>query len=161
MESRWAKLGIPAAAIALVVVLFVVLSGGGDDEADNSTAPTTATTEVDPAAPPEEPGTAGEAEGPMDDPAEARDEPRDPTIVVRNGEPADGVVELEYKKGDQIRFRVRSDVAEEVHVHGYDIFKEVEAGGSVGFDFAAEIDGVFEVELEASAVQLAELRVNP
>ena len=140
---------------SLTVVVLAAACGGALDVKGEALEPSA---EIQDAA---EPGTAGEAGGPMDDPAEARDEPRDPTIVVRNGEPADGVVELEYKKGDQIRFRVRSDVAEEVHVHGYDIFKEVEAGGSVGFDFAAEIDGVFEVELEASAVQLAELRVNP
>lgn len=84
-----------------------------------------------------------------------------PTIVVRDGEPVGGVQKLEYSAGDEIRFRVESDIAEEVHVHGYDLLKEVQPGGSVEFSFPADIEGIFEVELEQSAVQLIELQVNP
>jgi hypothetical protein len=84
-----------------------------------------------------------------------------PTIVIRGGEPAGGVEELEYSAGDQIRFTVESDVADEVHVHGYDLSQDVPAGGSVDFDFAAEIEGIFEIELEQRKEQIAELRVNP
>lgn len=84
-----------------------------------------------------------------------------PTVVVRDGEPVGGVRKLEYSAGDEIRFRVESDVAEEVHVHGYDLLKKVRPGGAVEFSFPAEIEGIFEVELERSAVQLIELQVNP
>jgi hypothetical protein len=84
-----------------------------------------------------------------------------PTIVVKNGEPVGGVEELEYSAGDQIRFEVDSDVADEIHVHGYDLMKDVPAGGTVSFSFPAEIEGIFEVELEGRKEQIAELRVNP
>ncbi len=60
-----------------------------------------------------------------------------------------------------MRFRVRSDVAEEVHVHGYDIAKDVAAGGSVTFSFDADIDGKFEIELEHAGLQIASLTVAP
>lgn len=83
------------------------------------------------------------------------------TIVVKNGEPVGGVQELEYGAGEQVRFKVDSDVADEVHVHGYDLMKDVAAGGSVSFSFPAEIEGIFEVELEEHGEQIAELRVNP
>jgi hypothetical protein len=83
------------------------------------------------------------------------------TIVIRNGEPVGGVQELEYSAGEQVRFTVRSDVADEIHVHGYDLMKDVPAGGSVSFSFPAEIEGIFEVELEGLKEQIAELRVNP
>lgn len=83
------------------------------------------------------------------------------TIVIRNGEPVGGVQELEYSAGEQVRFDVRSDVADEIHVHGYDLMKDVPAGGSVSFSFPAEIEGIFEVELEGRKEQIAELRVNP
>jgi hypothetical protein len=46
-------------------------------------------------------------------------------------------------------------------VHGYDIPKDVEAGGQVSFSFPAKLEGVFEVELESRKEQIAELRVNP
>ena len=84
-----------------------------------------------------------------------------PKIVIENGEPVGGVQELEYSAGDRIRFEVDSDVADEIHVHGYDLMKDVSAGGSVSFSFPAEIEGIFEVELEELGEQIAELRVNP
>ncbi len=54
-----------------------------------------------------------------------------------------------------------SDVSDEVHMHGYDIMKDVKAGGSVSFDFPATIEGVFEAELEGRKEQIIELTVNP
>lgn len=84
-----------------------------------------------------------------------------PLIVVRNGEPVGGIRELNFNAGDEIRFRVESDIAEEVHVHGYDVMEDVPAGGTVDFDFPADIEGIFEVELEGRGEQIAELRVDP
>jgi hypothetical protein len=84
-----------------------------------------------------------------------------PVIVVKHGEPVGGIRELTYNKGERIRFEVDSDVSDEVHVHGYDIMKDVKAGGSVSFDFPATIEGVFEAELEARGEQIIQLTVNP
>lgn len=87
--------------------------------------------------------------------------PAVPEIVVRDGEPVGGVRELEYDAGDQIRFKVRSNRADEVHVHGYDVEQEIPAGGTATLSFPADIEGIFEVELHGSEAQIAELRVNP
>jgi hypothetical protein len=84
-----------------------------------------------------------------------------PTIVVRDGEPVDGVAELEFSAGEEVRFRVSSDQAEEIHVHGYDISEDVPAGGTVEIAFPAELEGIYEAELERLGVQIAELRINP
>jgi hypothetical protein len=84
-----------------------------------------------------------------------------PTIVVRNGKPVGGIQDLTYNKGEQIHFVVVSDVSDEVHIHGYDIMKDVKAGGSVSFDFPATIEGVFEAELEGRKEQIIQLTVNP
>ncbi|HEX5928356.1 MAG TPA: hypothetical protein VFY48_03095 [Solirubrobacterales bacterium] len=84
-----------------------------------------------------------------------------PAVVVRDGEPVGGVAELEYDAGEEVRFEVTSDVADEVHVHGYDLLQVIPAGGTVSFDFPAEIEGIFEVELEQRGLQIAELTVNP
>lgn len=83
------------------------------------------------------------------------------TIVVKNGEPVGGIQQLTYNEGERVRFKVDSDVSDEIHVHGYDIMKDVEAGGSVSFDFPATIEGVFEAELEDRKEQILELTVNP
>ncbi len=141
MQSNTAKAGIGALLIAAAIILFIALKGGdeGGDETTAATQPTTTT------------ATGGAT------PAK----PSVPTIVVKNGKPAGGIAELDYTKGDRIRFRVVSDVSDEVHIHGYDIMKDVEAGGTVSFDFAADLEGIFEAELEGRKEQIAELRVNP
>ncbi len=46
-------------------------------------------------------------------------------------------------------------------MHGYDLKKDVTAGGSVEFDFKATIEGRFEVELENAGTQIAMLEVDP
>jgi Cu-Zn family superoxide dismutase len=84
-----------------------------------------------------------------------------PTIVVRDGEPVDGIAELEFSAGEEVRFRVSSDQAEEIHVHGYDISKDAPAGGTIEFAFPAELEGIYEAELEQLGVQIAELQINP
>jgi hypothetical protein len=84
-----------------------------------------------------------------------------PTIVIQDGKPVGGVHELAYEKGDRIRFKVSSDVTDEIHVHGYDLIKDVRAGATVSFDFSARIEGLFEAELEGRKQQILELRVNP
>jgi hypothetical protein len=84
-----------------------------------------------------------------------------PTIVIENGKPVGGIAELSVNEGEEVRFKVDSDVSDEVHMHGYDIMKDVKAGGSVTFDFPATIEGIFEAELESRKEQILELTVNP
>jgi len=84
-----------------------------------------------------------------------------PVIVVEHGKPVGGVKDLTYNAGERIRFEVRSDVSDEIHVHGYDLMKDVEAGDSVEFDFPGTIEGVFEAELEGRGEEIAQLTINP
>jgi hypothetical protein len=83
------------------------------------------------------------------------------TIVIKHGKPVGGIAQLTYNEGERVRFKVDSDVSDEVHMHGYDIMKDVKAGGSVSFDFPATIEGEFEAELEGRKEQILELTVNP
>jgi hypothetical protein len=92
----------------------------------------------------------------------ASDAGKFPTIEVNMaGEPVGGVTDLNYKKGDQIQFKVHSAVAGEVHVHGYDLMKDVSAGGTITYDFPAMIEGVFEAEMEEQKEQIIQLTVEP
>jgi len=135
-------------AIAVVSVLFVVLRGGDDDggEPTSTQAPATQTQTT------QQTGPTADVEAKI---------AIETVIKVRNGKPVGGVKRLEYSKGERIRFQVRSDVGDEVHVHGYDRSKDVEPGGTVRFSFPATLEGVFEVELESRAEPIAELRVKP
>jgi hypothetical protein len=94
--------------------------------------------------------------------SKASDAGKFPTIQVNKaGEPVGGITDLTYKKGDQIQFKVHSEIADEVHVHGYDIMKDVKAGGTVTYDFPATIEGVFEAEMEDQKEQIIQLTVEP
>ena len=70
--------------------------------------------------------------------------------VVRYAVPADSTVELV----------VSSDVADEVHLHGYDRTSYVTAGATTGLRFVADLPGVFAVELEQRAAPLGEIQVS-
>jgi hypothetical protein len=65
------------------------------------------------------------------------------------------------KKGDRVVIIVTSDVADEVHVHGYDLMRNVAAGGTARIRFEATLPGRVEVELEDRGVQIADLTVEP
>ena len=81
------------------------------------------------------------------------------TIMVKGAKPVGGVKDITVKKGQRVRFTVKSDVADEIHVHGYNFHKDVAKGGSVSFDFPATIDGEFVIELESRSEQIASLKV--
>jgi hypothetical protein len=83
------------------------------------------------------------------------------TIEVKDAKPVGGVKTVTYHKGDTIDITVESDTADEVHFHGYDVGKDVEAGGSVQFKMPASIEGEFEMELEEHKEQIASVKVEP
>jgi hypothetical protein len=86
-----------------------------------------------------------------------------PTIVVdKQGHPVGGVRELVYHAGDRIHFKVEVPFAEEIHLHGYDVMKEVpQGGGTVTYDLPADIEGIFEAELEGRKEQIVALKIEP
>jgi hypothetical protein len=134
-------LGIGVVVVA--VVLLVVLKDDGGKSNDRTTATTSSSSK----------------QPPSGDGKPAR--PAITTIVAKNGKPVGGIAEISVNEGERVRFKVDSDVSDEVHMHGYDIMKDVEAGGSVTFDFPATLEGIFEAELEGRKEQILELRVNP
>jgi FtsP/CotA-like multicopper oxidase with cupredoxin domain len=83
------------------------------------------------------------------------------TVNVVGGKPAGGVKKIKVNKGDTVRLLVKSDVADEIHVHGYDVKKQISAGGTAAIQFKATIDGSFEIELEGRKEQIAQLTVQP
>lgn len=154
MQSNAARIAVAVVAVLAIAALVVLLGG---DDSDEETVATDTTTQQEQTTDPGEGGGSGGAE----EQATTRPEPEPvPTIVVEGGEPKGGVADLDFKKGERVEFVVRSDIADEIHVHGYDIFDEVAAGGKAKLSFPAEIDGVYEVELEGSGVDIAQLTVK-
>jgi hypothetical protein len=65
-----------------------------------------------------------------------------------------------------VRIVVSSDAPDEIHLHGYDIEKEVEPGKPAVFAFTAAIEGIFEMESHVAEdagrdPQVAKLTVEP
>jgi hypothetical protein len=82
------------------------------------------------------------------------------TIRVVGGKPVGGITRETVKKSALVDLVVHSDVADEVHLHGYDLHKDVKAGGTARIRFRAKIAGVFEAELENRKLQILELKVE-
>jgi hypothetical protein len=150
-----ARIAIVVVALVALVVAFIAASGSDDENSPTSdTIPATqtvgSTVETTPS------GTTTTTTTTSKVPA-----PATPVITVVDAKPQGGVKRLTFNKGDTIRFTVKSDVSDEIHVHGYDVHKDVKAGGSVTFSIPAKIDGRFVVELESRGTQIAELEVEP
>jgi hypothetical protein len=143
--QRFTFLGI---AVVIAVVAVILLAGGGDetDKASNSASTPTPTATA----------TASDGEA-TETPTPTPTATPKPLPLLKAGK----VAKLTYDQGDTVRFRVVSDKAEEVHIHGYDIKKELEPNQTATVSFKATINGIFEIEFEGSATQIAELKVEP
>ena len=137
-----------AGAVVVLVIVYLLLSSAGDNDTKGAATTGTASAQA-------QSTTSGQVG--TTKPAA----PAVPTVRVVDAKPSRGVKKLNFNKGDQVRFRVVSDTADEIHVHGYDLMKDVPAGGSVSFSFKGSIDGRFVVELENHGEQIAELDVAP
>ena len=72
-----------------------------------------------------------------------------------------GPLSMTARQGEQVSIRVRSDVADELHLHGYELTAPLPAGEDVALTFIAARAGRFEVELHHSHRELGALEVQP
>jgi FtsP/CotA-like multicopper oxidase with cupredoxin domain len=151
-NQRLSFLGI-AAVIAVVAIVVLTVGGGSDDTATDDSANTSAQQTATATAT----ATAEDGEEESTPTPTATPTPKPQPPLLQAGK----VAKLRFKEGDTVRFRVRHDGPEHVHVHGYDIMKDIEAGKTANVAFKATITGIFEVEFEDSAEEIAELRVDP
>jgi ABC-type glycerol-3-phosphate transport system substrate-binding protein len=139
------------AALALLVGGLMLSSCGGEGDSAATTETSETTTETMTESTTTEATTTEPA---VEQPTVVR-------VAVVNGSPKDGIVRKTVDKGDRVVLVVTSDVADEVHLHGYDISRDVVAGGTARIAFEATLPGRFEVELEDRGIQIADLTVQP
>ena len=159
MNPDFRKVALIAAALGLLVSLFFALRPDDDDgSAAETTIAQTTTAETTTEAPPttSEPVTT---EAPPT--TTAAPEPVRINYVIVGGEPQGGIQRDSVAQGRDVVITVTSDVADEVHVHGYDLMADVAPGAPATIRFTADAPGRFEIELENTAVQIAELEVRP
>jgi hypothetical protein len=156
--SSTRKALLAVAAVVVLAVAFALVRPGDDDDTPTTASeslPTAATTDAAPAA------SEDASAGPVATAPAAPAQPAATRISVRGGDPVGGVKTIQVEKGDRIRFTVSSDQSDEVHVHGYDIERPVGPDAPASFNFSADADGIFEVELHGSGAQIASLEVQP
>jgi heme/copper-type cytochrome/quinol oxidase subunit 2 len=69
--------------------------------------------------------------------------------------------EISVNEGDNVTLRVSSDKPMKLHLHGYDVKREVEPGETAKLRFEADIIGRFEIEDHESEKELGTLQVRP
>ena len=151
MNPDFRKVALIAATLGLVVSLFVALRPDDDDPAETTVAQTTGagtttaqtTTEVPPPTASQAPGTIR-----LD-------------YTISGGRPEGGIARDSVSRGRIVVLRVTADVADEVHVHGYDLTADVAPGAPATIRFTADAPGRFAIELEESGVEIGELEVRP
>ena len=150
--GRPTALLLALAGAGVLIALFFVLRPGDDSDETSTTTPTTQTeTETTPP-------TTGVETTPPPPPAPPVQTIR---IAVRGGSIAGGLRHATIPKGRRVRLIVSADVSDEVHLHGYDIGRDVAPGRPAQITFRATITGRFEVELEDREFQIADLEVRP
>lgn len=127
----------------LTVVLLAGCSTGTDERAEpapTSAAPSAAATSAAPAPRPSPTATVIE-------------------VTYAGGEVTGADARVDVELGEQVVLRFTSDVAEEIHVHGYDLYTDLLPGTPAEIAFTADIPGSFEVELHGAGRPLYQLRV--
>ncbi len=143
-----------AALVPVLVALLVTGCAAGQEQEGAASAPVASTASAVPS--PTQAPTATPSAVATPGPAPAV---RTVAVAYAGGEVTGTTGREEVPVGEQVVLRVSSDVAEEVHVHGYDLEGAIPAGGSVDIPLTASIPGVFEVELHDSGKVLFQLRV--
>jgi len=81
-------------------------------------------------------------------------------VTFAHGKAGGDTGRVQVAKGTPVALVVTSDVADEVHLHGYDIEQELSPGTPVTLRFDATVAGVFEVELHEAGTVLLRLQVS-
>jgi heme/copper-type cytochrome/quinol oxidase subunit 2 len=142
--SRNGRIALIGAALVVAVVAFVVLRSGGSDSGSSDSGSTDS-------------GSRDSGRTGSRTPAASQWR-----IAVRQGKPVGGVRKITVTKGDTLRLTVSSpDTSQEIHVHGYDLSRDMAPGRPASFRFKTAIEGAFEIELEETSTKIANLLVQP
>ena len=158
------RIAILVSAVVILAGAFVLAQGSDDDGGDVQTLTPTeqqATTEPTGGAQAPAEGETAPAEDAAPATTEAAPAPRVESIRIAGGQPASEAKTLKFDSGDTIRLKFTSDTAQEIHIHGYDRYVNVPAGGSKTEKFEATAEGIFEIELHSNGALLAKLEVQP
>ena len=137
--SRGQRIGLLAAAVAIAVVAFVIAKPGSDDNDDSTTTQAA--------------GSSGKPSKPAG--------PKTTRIQLKNHNPVGGRKVIKVKKDDKVLIVVSSDKPDTVHLHGYEIEREITPAKPGRYSVRARNEGAFELESHTTEQKLATLQVGP
>lgn len=151
--------GLRGAAVAIGTVLVLAgCSGGSSTAAPATSSPPPPTTTATPTTATPTSSTTTPAATPSTTLPTALGQVI--TVSYANGKVVGPGGRVKVKQNSTVQISVTSDVADQVHLHGYDKSVDVAAGGTVVLNFKATLTGVFEVELEGKKQPLLKLQVS-
>ena len=157
MTVRPARL--PRALAVPALLLLLPLAGCAGTDASGDGAGTTASGSSAPAGESSSAAQGAPAEVPQDAAPSAEAGQR-VAVEVAGGQVTGDTGRVPVAVGTQVTLVITSDVADEVHVHGYDLTADLAPGTPAEITFAATIPGVFEVELHEAGTALLALQVS-
>ena len=81
-------------------------------------------------------------------------------VTVAGGQVSGNTGRVPVAAGEQVTLVVTSDVADEIHVHGYELTAAIAPSRPAQLSFDATVPGVFEVELHDAGTVLLTLQVG-
>lgn len=141
---------VPAALLLATAVLLTGCAGTDEPEASAETSAGSSA------------GSAAGSTSSAPSAAPTSEAPAGTTIAVSyaGGQVTGSTGRIPVPVGDQVTISVTSDVADEIHLHGYDVSTPVGPDAPGTLTFQATIPGVFEVELEELGTLLLTVQVG-
>jgi len=107
-------------------------------------------------------GSSGQSPGPKSPPSRSQTSAADVTVevTIAAGRVTPSAANVRLRRGQSVAVTAVSDVAESVHVHGYDKTLTLTPGKPTTVRFIADQSGVFEVETHETGKLVAKLIVS-
>jgi plastocyanin len=80
---------------------------------------------------------------------------------IQNGKLISGPTVVKVHQGDKVRLLFRSNVPDELHLHGYNLKAQLRAGSEASLEFKASKTGRFGFELHHANAELGAIEVYP
>ena len=82
-------------------------------------------------------------------------------LEIKDGRLASGKSVIQVHRGEQVVLRFKSNTADELHLHGYDLYARISPQETAVLEFSANRTGRFTMELHQAQSELGALEVYP
>ena len=82
-------------------------------------------------------------------------------LEIKDGRLASGQSVIQVHRGEQVVLRFKSNTADELHLHGYDLYARITPQETAVLEFSANRTGRFTMELHQAQTELGALEVYP